>query len=188
MNQLTKEDSEDPLSTVAHTRATSATPEFIVPWEPPFDIQLDASQIRIMKCEVAHLSQIVALEHQLFSATSAYDAAFLEEEITAGRYLVALDRNNAIAGYAGLEPENTNIYISNIAVRRSFSGIGLGREFLRNIVAASVKMNAPRITLHVSEHNFRAIKFYSEFGFTVDSFVRDFYCENDSAYYMIYPL
>lgn len=92
---------------------------------------------------------------------------------------------NQLAGYVFLKeilpdfliPERI-LEISRIYVSNLFIGKGIGKELMQKAIQFSTAKQASSIKVAVWEHNPRAIRFYTSFGF-IKSGVRDFLLGKD---------
>lgn len=186
----TKEESEEPPSPItsiipsANACIEKVSDKKVIPFKN------SESGLLVKRATIDYLQEIITIENDSFQAYCAFDPGFLEEEIIVGKYFAATDIHDSVIGYFALdiEIEENEIYISNIAVKNTYAGNGIGGEFLKIIKDIAIELKASQIKLHVSEHNTGAINFYISHRFQIEYYERGFYAENDSAYCMVYYL
>lgn len=113
-----------------------------------------------------HIEELVPIEAELFGAEQ-WSAAMFWNELAGGCfYLVALDRDDRVAGYAGLAvaaPDEA--WIQNIGVRRSLQRHGIGRALLEALLAEATSRGITSVLLEVAVDNAPAQKLYAGYGF-----------------------
>ncbi len=121
----------------------------------------------------------------LFNRSAQYIVACValhrssEAEVTRGSWLDELvglagrllrrgktSDNMLILGYAGLWVMADEAHLTNIAVRASHRGQGIGELLLLSTIELSVEKNAQVITLEVRPSSTAARALYSKYGFT----------------------
>lgn len=58
-------------------------------------------------------------------------------------------------------------WLSDLMVRTTYRGMGIGEELTRMVMEKSKKEGAKELSLLVQEHNYRAIKLYQKLGFEI---------------------
>lgn len=187
MNPMITEEAADPFSTTA--QPTGRAHQY--PTAPPaegeqFSFDFYDTVIEISPCDAEGHSEVVAVERESFPDYIAFDAAFLKEEISGGKYFVARDRQGLLAGYFGLDFEDDHIYLSNIVVTRPFNRRGLCKRLLDYIMRLARQRGYNHITLHVSVFNYKAVNLYHCYGFEVTGIERHFYRDEEDAFFMEY--
>ncbi len=111
-----------------------------------------------------HITDILAIEADLFGA-ERWSAGMFWNELAAGHYyLVAIDRDTII-GYAGLAVAPSEAWVQNIAVRRDAQRRGAGRALLHDLLAEAARRRIRRVMLEVAVDNAPAQKLYARNGF-----------------------
>jgi ribosomal-protein-alanine N-acetyltransferase len=83
-----------------------------------------------------------------------------------------------IAGFSGIWMMVDEAHITNIAVRKSYQGKGVGSWLLIATFDLAKKYNASFITLEVRKSNLVAQNLYSQYGFTETGLRRGYYLDN----------
>jgi ribosomal-protein-alanine N-acetyltransferase len=117
-----------------------------------------------------HIEELMPLEMDLFGAEQ-WTAAMFWNELAGGHYyLVALDDDGTLIGYAGLAvAPPADAWVQNLAVRRDRHRQGVGRALLEALLAEAARRGVTRTLLEVAVDNLPAQRLYSAYGFeTVD--------------------
>jgi len=114
----------------------------------------------------ADLDAIMTIEHAVFPA-DAWPAETMRSELASrhGRYLVALDGENAIVGYAGLRVVGDQGDIQTIAVAPAARRLGIARAMLGELLGEADRRRAADVFLEVRADNPGAIALYESLGF-----------------------
>lgn len=110
------------------------------------------------------LPGVAALERQCFS--DPWSTQMLEEELynPCACFIVAVDENDNVLGYAGLHVAADEGYIDNIAVTADHRKEGIGTALLNTFMAFG-REHLRFLTLEVRASNEEAISFYRSRGF-----------------------
>ena len=76
-------------------------------------------------------------------------------------YIVA-KLNNEVVGFAGIWKSVDNIHITNIVVKKSYRGNGIGTLLLQKLIELTKKLKFTELTLEVNANNQIARKLYSK--------------------------
>ena len=108
--------------------------------------------VRIVPMTADHLDEVAELERICF--TTPWSRNMLAEELDnyLSAFLVALDDNDKVAGYAGLQAVLDEGYITNVAVRPDFLDFAKGNHLAF-------------LSLEVRASNYDAIALYGSRGF-----------------------
>jgi ribosomal-protein-alanine N-acetyltransferase len=91
-------------------------------------------------------------------------------------YLVALDDNDEVAGYAGLSVvDRAESWVQNIAVRRDAQRRGVGRELLEALLAEAAHRGVTKTLLEVAVDNVAAQSLYATYDFEPVGVRRGYY-------------
>ena len=120
-----------------------------------------------------HIEPVLAIEADLFGAETWSAGMFWNELANGHHYLVAVDHDDEVLGYAGLaETEPGEAWVQNIAVRRDAQRGGLGRTLLEALLAhAGVKT----VLLEVAVDNAPAQHLYARYDFEAVGVRRGYY-------------
>ncbi|MBT8224316.1 MAG: ribosomal protein S18-alanine N-acetyltransferase [Dactylosporangium sp.] len=113
-----------------------------------------------------HIAELLPIEKNLFGAERWSAGMFWNELASGNYYLVALDEQAGIVGYAGLAlspPEEA--WVQNLAVRRDAQRRGAGRALLAALLAEAHRQGASRVLLEVAVDNGPAQRMYARYGF-----------------------
>ncbi|RBM24210.1 ribosomal-protein-alanine N-acetyltransferase [Prauserella sp. PE36] len=117
-----------------------------------------------------HIRRCVEIEKILFSGDSPWSAGAFHAELDAGGYyLVALDDDGEVAGYAGLallgRPGDWETSVHTIGVLPSHQSRGIGTALLEALLTRADELAAP-VFLEVRTDNDSAIRLYEKHGFS----------------------
>ena len=124
----------------------------------------------LRRASVADLDSIMVLERASFPA-DAWNTESMRGELAdpvAGYYLVAVEHDGTIIGYAGLRavPGLEQADVQTIAVAQHARGRGVGRALLRALLAEAAARGATEVLLEVRADNPVARALYAAHGFT----------------------
>ncbi|CAM2860847.1 ribosomal protein S18-alanine N-acetyltransferase [Saccharomonospora xinjiangensis] len=139
-----------------------------------------------------HIRACVEIERLLFPGDSPWSASAFHAELDAGGYyLVALDEQDVLVGYAGLAlmgtPGDWEGGLHTIAVHPDHQGKGIGTALLRSLLARADELCAP-VVLEVRTDNDTAITLYERHGFERVGIRRRYYQPSGAdAFTMVRP-
>ena len=112
-----------------------------------------------------HLDEVAELERICF--TTPWSRNMLAEELDnyLSAFLVALDDNDKVAGYAGLQAVLDEGYITNVAVRPDCRKQGVAGKLLQVFLDFAQANHLAFLTLEVRASNYPAIALYGSRGF-----------------------
>ena len=121
--------------------------------------------VRIVPMTADHLDEVAELERICF--TTPWSRNMLAEELDnyLSAFLVALDDNDKVAGYAGLQAVLDEGYINNVAVRSQFRKNGVASALLDVFIRFAQAHELAFLTLEVRASNEAAIALYKKHGF-----------------------
>ena len=95
-------------------------------------------------------------------------------------YVVAVDeRNNKIAGYAGMWIVIDEAHITNVAVLKEYRGKKIGKMLMERQVKDSIVAGAVKMTLEARVSNVTAINLYKKTGFIEVGVRKKYYDDNN---------
>ena len=108
------------------------------------------------------------------------EASFHHEmnENPAARYLVAVDEAGEIAGYAGAWMIFEEGHVTNIAVKETYRGQGIGMALAKAIIQYAANLGVKYMTLEVRKSNLIAQGMYQKLGFEKLSTRKRYYPDN----------
>lgn len=123
-----------------------------------------------------HVEELLPIEEDLFGAERWSAGMFWNELANGHHYLVALDDDGRLLGYAGLALGDADeTWVNNIAVRRDAQRRGIGRTLLEALLAESARLGASRTLLEVAADNAPAQRMYARYGFEPIGIRRGYY-------------
>jgi ribosomal-protein-alanine N-acetyltransferase len=128
-----------------------------------------------------HIERLLPVEADLFGAEQWSAGMFWCELASGHYYLVALDADGAVCGYAGLAvapPDEA--WVQNIAVRRDRQHAGLGRALLEALLAEAGARGVRTVLLEVAVDNGPAQRLYAGYGFEAVGVRRGYYQPSDT--------
>ncbi len=122
-------------------------------------------RVRIVPMTADHLDAVAALERICFSDpwSRSLLAAELDNDLSA--FLVALDEEGQVAGYAGLQVVLDEGTITSIAVRPDCRRRGVASQLLEVFLNFARGNRLAFLTLEVRASNYDAIALYGSRGF-----------------------
>ncbi len=121
--------------------------------------------VRILPMTADHLDEVAELERICFSMP--WSRKMLAEELdnALSAFLVALDDEGRVAGYAGLQVVLDEGYITNVAVRPDCRRRGVAGKLLQVFLDFAQGNRLAFLTLEVRASNYDAIALYGSRGF-----------------------
>jgi ribosomal-protein-alanine N-acetyltransferase len=123
-----------------------------------------------------HIAEVLPIEDDLFGAEKWSPAMFWNELAQRHFYLVGLDDNDEVVGYAGLAVmDPAESWVQNIAVRRDAQRRGAGRELLEALLAEAAHLGVTKTLLEVAVDNVAAQSLYATYDFEPVGVRRGYY-------------
>ncbi len=107
-----------------------------------------------------------------------------ELENPASTYIVALDENNDVVGYAGIWQPIDEAHITNIVTRKDKRQQKVGTLMLEKLIKIAKQRNLESITLEVNVNNIPAINLYKKYKFKEVGIRKKYYYNTDDAIIM----
>ena len=121
--------------------------------------------VRIVPMNADHLDEIAELERICFSTPWSRNMLAEELDNMLSAFLVALDDEDRVVGYAGLQVVLDEGYITNVAVRPDCRRRGVAYQLLQVFLNFAEANRLAFLTLEVRESNYGAIALYGFRGF-----------------------
>ena len=121
--------------------------------------------VRIVPMTADHLDEVAELERICFSTPWSRNMLAEELDNYLSAFLVALDDNDKVAGYAGLQAVLDEGYITNVAVRPDCRKQGVAGKLLQVFLDFAQANRLAFLTLEVRASNYPAIALYGSRGF-----------------------
>ena len=139
--------------------------------------------IKIRKFEYSDISKISEIIKKVFC--NPWSDSYLKKitDQYPNGFFVA-EKNKEIVGFVmGYEKEKGLGWIKIIAVDPEYQGQGIGSLLMNFIVEKLISF--PKIGLRVRTNNEKAIVFYQNLGFRIESTINNYFKNGDNAYIMI---
>lgn len=121
--------------------------------------------VRIVPMTTAHLDEVADLERVCFSTPWSRNMLAEELDNACSAFLVALDADGGVVGYAGLLVIADEGYITNVAVQPESRRGGVAGQLLDVFLKFAAANKLAFLTLEVRESNYAAIALYGSRGF-----------------------
>ena len=121
-----------------------------------------------------HLRQMAEIEREAFDQPWNERMFIPEVEDPSAHYLVGV-RGDEVICYGGFHKVLDEAHITNIAVRNTDRGRGIGKFLMSALIAKAREKGAKHITLEVKSTNIPAIRMYEGFGFRVEGVRKRYY-------------
>ena len=121
--------------------------------------------VRIVPMNADHLDEVAELERICFSTPWSRNMLAEELDNALSAFLVALDDDGRVVGYAGLQVVLDEGYITNVAVRPECRRNGIAAKLLQVFLDFAQANGLSFLTLEVRASNYGAIALYGERGF-----------------------
>jgi ribosomal-protein-alanine N-acetyltransferase len=132
--------------------------------------------VRVERFRWWHIEQVMRLEEDLFGAEKWSPGMFWNELANGHFYVVSLDADGAVDGYAGLAVTPPDeVWVQNIAVRRDAQRGGIGRALLEALLAEAARLSMRQVMLEVAVDNVAAQRLYARYDFEPVGIRRGYY-------------
>ena len=121
--------------------------------------------VRIVPMNADHLDEVAELERICFSVPWSRNMLAEEMDNLLSPFLVALDDNDKVVGYAGVQIILDEGYITNVAVRPECRRQGIAAKLLQVFLDFAKANKLAFLTLEVRASNYDAIALYGSRGF-----------------------
>ena len=121
--------------------------------------------VRIVPMNADHLDEVAELERICFSTPWSRNMLAEELDNLLSAFLVALDDNDKVVGYAGVQIILDEGYITNVAVRPECRRQGIAAKLLQVFLDFAKANKLAFLTLEVRASNYDAIALYGSRGF-----------------------
>ena len=130
-----------------------------------------------------HLRQMAEIEKEAFDMPWTENMFIPEVNSENATYVVGT-RGEEVICYGGFHTVLDEAYITNIAVKSTSRGKGIGRFLFATLLAKAKEAGAKLVTLEVKTTNTAAISLYESFGFKVAGVRKRYYNNLYDAYVM----
>jgi [ribosomal protein S18]-alanine N-acetyltransferase len=139
------------------------------------ELSLTSVALTVRRMRWWHIEQLIPIEKDLFGVEHWSSAMFWNELANGHHYIVAVEGDEDIIGYAGLSVNSDEAWVQNIAVRRDRQRNGIGRILLEALLAEADRRGAATVLLEVAVNNGPAQRLYDRYGFQAVGLRRGYY-------------
>lgn len=145
--------------------------------------------IVIEKMTKEHLNQIKDILEEQFDEFWNENVLKSELENRLSTYIVAIDEQNKVVGYAGIwKPTEDEAHITNIVTRKENRQHKIATNMLEELIKIAKSQKLKTITLEVNVNNTPAIHLYQKYQFEQIGIRKKYYSNIDDALIMTYKL
>ncbi len=131
--------------------------------------------LKIISADKDRIAEIAEVEKQCFSQPWSEQSLFAEVNKENAVILIALNTENTVVGWAGLEYIFGEGSVMNIAVLPQYRRQGVGDALTRALLKTARKLLLDWLILEVRISNIAAISLYRKLGFDTIGIRPDFY-------------
>ena len=139
--------------------------------------------VNIRPFEARHVDAVAQIEQESFR--DPWSRAAYEEELKnpLAHYVIA-EADGQVVGYAGFWHIMDEGHITNVAVKSTFRGQGIGESLMRALMEETKKEQIEAVTLEVRVSNAPAIRLYEKMGFVGVGVRPGYYPDGEGAVIM----
>ncbi len=145
-------------------------------------------EITIEKMTLEHLKQIEENIEEEFDKFWNKEVLKNELDNPASSYIVALDENKNVVGYAGIWQPLEEAHITNIVTKKDKRQNKIGTKMIEKLIDMAKKRKLSDITLEVNINNLPAINLYKKYQFKEVGLRKKYYNNIDDAIIMTLEL
>ncbi len=145
-------------------------------------------KIIIEKMNLNHFDKIKEKLREEFDEFWNANVLKTELENPASMYIVAVDEQNNVVGYAGIWKPLEEAHITNIVTKKNKRNNGIASMMLKELINISKQNNLESITLEVNHKNLPAINLYKKYEFKEVGMRKKYYNNTDDAIIMTLEL
>lgn len=125
------------------------------------------------------IDDIVEIEEEAFSTPWSRESFITEiRDNLLAKYIVA-EVDNKVVGYGGIWLILNEGHITNIAVRESHKGQGIGNMIVEGLICYCMSKKIENMTLEVRKSNYIAQNLYRKYGFVEYGIRPKYYSDNN---------
>ena len=145
-------------------------------------------EITIEKMTLEHLKQIEENIEEEFDKFWNKEVLKNELDNPASSYIVALDENKNVVGYAGIWQPLEEAHITNIVTKKDKRQNKIGTKMIEKLIDMAKKRKLSDITLEVNINNLQEINLYKKYQFKEVGLRKKYYNNIDDAIIMTLEL
>lgn len=130
--------------------------------------------MRFEPLEYKHLRQMVEIEKEAFDMPWS-EAMFIPELSSPNAVYIVGTREEEVVCYGGFHLIFDEAHITNVAVKSTERGRGIGKFLMASLIAKARELGAAHMTLEVKDSNTNAIQMYLGFGFKACGIRKKYY-------------
>lgn len=139
--------------------------------------------MRFEPLKYEHLAQMAEIEKEAFD-TPWTVAMFIPELCSNDACYTVAVRGDEVLGYGGFHKVLDEGHITNIAVKNTERGKGIGKFLMATLISLARERGVEHMTLEVNVNNERAIHLYESYGFKGAGVRKKYYNGRDDALIM----
>ncbi|MEG1529819.1 MAG: ribosomal protein S18-alanine N-acetyltransferase [Clostridia bacterium] len=139
--------------------------------------------MRFEPLKFEYLSQMAEIEREAFDMPWTVNMFIPEVESENATYIVGVQDGEVLC-YGGFHKVFDEAHITNIAVKSTARGHGVGQFMMSTLIAKARELDIKHMTLEVRDTNEIAIKMYLGFGFKVEGIRKKYYNNKNDALVM----
>lgn len=140
-------------------------------------------QVNILPFEARHVEAVAQIEQESFRDPWSENAYADELKNPLAHYLIA-EADGQVVGYAGFWHIMDEGHVTNVAVKSTFRGQGIGEMLMRALLNEVKQENIEAVTLEVRVSNAPAIRLYEKLGFVSVGVRPGYYHDGEGAMIM----
>lgn len=139
--------------------------------------------MRFEPLKYEYLAQMAEIEKEAFD-TPWTVAMFIPELCSNDACYTVAVRGDEVLGYGGFHKVLDEGHITNIAVKSTERGKGIGKFLMATLISQARERGVEHMTLEVNVNNARAIHLYESYGFKGAGIRKKYYNGRDDALIM----
>ncbi|MXZ90899.1 MAG: ribosomal-protein-alanine N-acetyltransferase [Chloroflexi bacterium] len=147
----------------------------------PFRRDLNSRYCRFLVAYLPDDDDTHSLDDAAQPASGAPDASMwgrMLQGVKSALGLAGEQFNDQLAGYVGIWLQGSQAHITEIAVRESLRGQGIGELLLIGTVRVALEQGMDEVTLEARVSNFIAQRLYHKYGFNEMGIRKNYYADN----------
>lgn len=155
----------------------------------PREVTFGTHIFLIREVRYADVKKLIAIEREVYDGDVPWGRSAFLEEMNGNKpviYLLAEDQGTVV-GFIGVRFDGSDGHITNVAVKKKYQKLGLGRFFLEEVEAVARQNEFKSLSLEVRISNLDAQRLYRKFGFVSQRVKANYYrSNNEDALDMLY--
>ena len=147
----------------------------------PFRRDLNSRYCRFLVAYLPDDNDAELIDETMRSASDSPDASMwgrMLQGVKSALGLAGQQFSDQLAGYVGIWFQGNQAHITEIAVRESLRGQGIGELLLIGTVRVALEQGMDEVTLEARVSNFIAQALYSKYGFNEMGIRKNYYADN----------